>query len=468
VLSKILRHPIYSGCYVYGLTKNEARGHGTGCSGVRRVPVAPLQWEVLIPDHVPAYITWERYLANQARLRANRSGPGAAGVPRKGPSLLAGLVYCARCCRRMQVAYRSATDPVHYYLCFWQANQQAGPRCQRLAGRPLDALVTALVLEVLQPVAVELSLAAVADLQAERRRLHALWQQRLRRARYESEYAERQYQSVDPQHRLVACELERRWEQALLEQRQLGEQYDHFIKEQPLELTDADRRNLMQLAADLRGLWQATTTTIQDRQEIVRLLVERVVVATREQTEMVDVTIQWTGGFQTRHEMRRPVLRYDHMSNYESLRGRVVELRQQGRTATEIAATLNEENHHPLPKKGQFNKQMIYDFLRRIGLSGPRRGTRVPAGELEPEEWGASALARVLGMPVDTLSRWCSRGWVRHRKLPGPRGCLVLWADDAEVDRLKKLRAFRPGSYPPVYPAELTTPGARPRADSTS
>jgi hypothetical protein len=265
---------------------------------------------------------------------------------------------------------------------------------------------------------------------------------------------------------LVACELERRWEQALLEQRQLEEQYDHFTNEQPLELTEADRRNMMQLASDLRGLWQARTTTIQDRQEIVRLLVERVVVATREQTEIVDVTVQWTGGFQTRHEIRRPVLRYDQLINYESLRGRVVELRQQGRTATEIAATLNAEGHHPLPKKEQFNKQMIYDFLRRIGLSGPRRGTRVPAGALDPAEWGASALARVLGMPVDTLSRWCSRGWVRHRKLPGPRGCLVLWADDAEVDRLKKLRAFRPSSYPPVYPAELTTPGARPRADS--
>ena len=465
VLSKILRHPIYSGCYVYGLTKNEARGRGTGRCGVRRVPVPPLQWEVLIPDHVPAYITWERYLANQVRLRANRSGPGAAGVPREGPSLLAGLVSCARCSRRMQVAYRSATDPVHYYLCCWEANQQAGPRCQRLAGRPLDALVTALVLEVLQPVAVELSLAAVADLQAERQRLHALWQQRLRRARYESEHAERQYQSVDPQHRLVACELERRWEEALLERRRLEEEYDHFTNEQPLELTDADRQGLIRLASDLRGLWQARATTIRDRQEIVRLLVERVVVATRERTEVVDVTIRWAGGFQTRHEIRRPILRYDQLSNYESLRGRVVELRQQGRTATEIAATLNAEGHHPLPKKGQFNKQMIYDFLRRIGLSGACRGTRVPAEALGPGEWGASALARVLGMPVDTLSRWCSRGWVRHRKLPGPRGCLVLWADDAEVDRLRRLRAFRPGSYPPVYPVELTTPGASPQTE---
>jgi hypothetical protein len=161
------------------------------------------------------------------------------------------------------------------------------------------------------------------------------------------------------------------------------------------------------------------------------------------------------------------------LSNYSSLRGRVVELRDQGRTAGEIAATLNGEGYQPLRGKGKFNKQMIYDFLRRIGLSGPRRGSRFPAGVLGPEEWGVSGLARQLGMPADTLCRWCARGWVGHRKLPGRRGCLALWADGAELDRLRRLRAFRPSSYPPVYPAELTTPrgcsgtcGSAPRAGS--
>ena len=101
---------------------------------------------------------------------------------------------------------------------------------------------------------------------------------------------------------------------------------------------------------------------------------------------------------------------------------------------------------------------MTYDFLRRIGLCGLSRGSRLPAEALGPDEWGVSALARRLGMPADTLGHWCARGWVEHRKLPGVRGCLVLWADEAEHDRLGRLRAFRPSSYPPVYPAELTTP----------
>jgi DNA invertase Pin-like site-specific DNA recombinase len=458
VLTRLLRHPIYSGCYVYGLTRNDRRGRAPSHGGPHRVSVAPLQWEVLIPDRVPAYITWERYLAHQRSLKDNRSRPDSAGTPRGGQALLAGLVSCGRCDRRMTVAYRCAARSLHYYVCCWEANQLARPRCQRLAGQTLDALVTTLVLEVLQPAALELSLAAAADLQVERQRCHDLWQQRLERARYEAAHAERQYQAVDPEHRLVARELERRWERSLLEHHQLEEQYDRFLNEQPLELSAADRQALTLLAADLPGLWQAKTTTHRDRQEIVRLLIERVVVASQSRTEVVDVTIHWVGGLQTRHEIRRPVLCYAQLSNYDSLRDRVVELHGQGRTVDEIAAVLNGEDYRPLHGKERFNKQMIYDFLRRVGQCGLIRGSRLPVQALGPDEWGVSALARSLGMPADTLGHWCARGWVGHRKLSGRRGCLVLWADEAEIDRLRELRAFRPNRYPPVYPAELTTP----------
>src|SRR5262249_28766148 len=230
-------------------------------------------------------------------------------------------------------------------------------------------------------------------------------------------------------------------------------------------------------AADLPGLGRAETTSLRDRQEIARLLIERVVVATRGRTEVVDVTIHWVGGMPTRHAIRRPVLSYEQLSDYDSMRGRVVELHGQGRTAGEIAAVLNGEGHQPLHGKERFNKQMIYDFLRRIGLSGLNRGSRSHVEVMGPHECGLSALARKLGMPADTLGHWCVRGWVGHRKLPGRRGCLVLWADEAELDRLGRLRAFRPNRYPPVYPAELTTPrgcsearrtgsGASPGADS--
>src|SRR5262249_10113947 len=96
--------------------------------------------------------------------------------------------------------------------------------------------------------------------------------------------------------------------------------------------------------------------------------------------------------------------------------------------------------------------------------SGLNRGSRLSVEVLGPNAWGLSALARQLGMPADTLGHWCARGWVGHRKLPGRQGCLVLWADETELDRLRQLRAFRPNRYPPVYPAKLTTPRGCPGA----
>ena len=117
-----------------------------------------------------------------------------------------------------------------------------------------------------------------------------------------------------------------RWERLLLEQHKLEEEYDRFLHEQPPDVTEAERRALLKLSSDLPGVWHAKTTTIQDRQEIVRLLIERVVVACRGRTEWVDVTVRWAGGAETQHELRRPVMGYEQLSNYGSLRDRVLQL----------------------------------------------------------------------------------------------------------------------------------------------
>jgi DNA invertase Pin-like site-specific DNA recombinase len=466
VILKILRHPIYAGCYVYGLTKSDPRRRTAGRGVPTRVQVERLQWEVLIPDRVPAYITWEQYLANQARLEANRSRRSTPGAPRSGSSLLSGLVFCGRCQRRMLVGYQTGRGPA-YYLCAWDAAERAGPRCQSLAGRPLEELIAALVLEVMEPAKLELSLAAIGDLRVERKRLQKLWQQRVEQARYEARRAERQHEVIDPENRLVARELEQRWERLLLEQHKLEDQYDRFLHEQPPEVTEAERRGLLKLSSDLPGLWRAKTTKIQDRQEIVRLLIERVVVACRGRTEWVDVTIRWAGGAETQHLLRRPVMGYEQLSDYTSLRDRVLELRGLGRTTAQIAELVNQEGYRP-PRGGErFSSHMIIEFLRRLGLSGSSSGPKLDRSSLGPHEWGVKALAKHLGMSAITLYHWCRRDWVHHRKLAGVKGCVIIWADAREQKRLRRLYAFRPTNSPPPYPAELTTPGPRPRTTAT-
>ena len=228
----------YAGCYAFGFTRAIRGGRSPAGLAPVRVRVEPLKWEVMIPDKLPAYITWERYLANQERLAANRCLPTTVGVPRGGPSLLSGLVYCGRCGRRMRVAYHAKGTPV-YYRCQTRSLEYGEPFCQSLAGGSLEALVTEEVLQALEPATLELSLQAVADLERERQRLDRHWQQRLERARIEAERAARQYHAVEPENRLVARELERRWEQALREQRDLEEQYDRF---QADSASRADRR----------------------------------------------------------------------------------------------------------------------------------------------------------------------------------------------------------------------------------
>ena len=185
----------------------------------------PEECLVLLDGRCPAYITTERFWANQQRLQANRAAH-LKGV-RHGPSLLGGLLVCGRCGCHLLVSYTNAGRGLRY-SCVRGRLDYGAPRCQSLSGQRLDALVSTQVLSALQPAALELHLAAAADVAQERRRLHQHWQQQLERARYETERAARQYQAVEPENRLVARELERRWEEALAEQGRLTEDYERF------------------------------------------------------------------------------------------------------------------------------------------------------------------------------------------------------------------------------------------------
>ena len=158
------------------------------------------------------------------------------------------------------------------------------------------------------------------------------WEQRLERARYESERAARQYHAVDPENRLVARELERRWEQALRDQRRVEEDRDRYLRGQPPQLTADERAWITALASDIPALWRAPGTTPADRQAILRHLVERVVVTVQGGTEYTDVRIHWAGGFVSQHEILRPVRRYDQLRDWDRLMGRIAELRAADRT----------------------------------------------------------------------------------------------------------------------------------------
>jgi DNA invertase Pin-like site-specific DNA recombinase len=459
-LQNMLHHPVYAGYYRHGHRALDPRRKVPGRPATGRTINKPEDCLVLLENRCPAYITPERFWTNQKRLAANRARTDAAGAVRQGPSLLGGILRCGRCGQRMMVPYSGRASRLRY-SCGRAMIEYAEPICQGLAGGVLDDLVAARVLAALEPAVLELSLAAADDLEQERARLHQNWQQQVERARYEAERARRQHDAVEPENRLVARELERRWEEALREQRRLEEDYTRFSRDQPRGLSACEREQIRSLSRDLPALWHASATTAADRQRIVRLLVEEVVVTVREESEWVDVAIHWAGGFRSIHELVRPVQRYQQMADYGRLLDRIDQLRKAGQMLAEVAEQLNREGFHPPKRSATFTKEILSNLLAKRGRTGPR--PRVVAGPdlLGEHEWLLTDLARELEMPPATLHRWIRVGWVNARKLPTPGGQWVVWADADERDRMTRIRTCPRGWSDEEIFSHLIKPKAR-------
>jgi hypothetical protein len=247
------------------------------------------------------------------------------------------------------------------------------PRCQSLVGRVLDEWVGQQVLAALEPAALEVSLKAIEEVQAERAQLHRHWRQRLERARYEAERALRQFIAVEPEYRLVARTLEHQWEAALQAQDQLQAEFERFQATQPATLDDAEREAIRRLATDIPALWDAATTTAEDRQAIIRQLVDRVVVTVQGESEKVDVQLHWIGGHVTAATITRPVARFEQLSYYPQLLARVAALHGERQTLDAIAERLNAEGWRPPKRHQTFNANAVKTLLQAQGLCRHRR-----------------------------------------------------------------------------------------------
>jgi hypothetical protein len=357
----------------------------------------------------------------------------------------------------MMVNYTDSGRGLRYY-CGRGSISYADPECQSLSGRRLDELVAALVLAALQPAALELHLAAAADVEQQRQLLHQNWLQQLQRAAYQTDRAARQYQACEPENRLVARELERRWEEAMREQSRLQQEYERFCVCQPAKLSAAQQKQIRSLAQDIPELWSAETTTAQDRQRLVRLLVEKVEAQVQGDSEQVKVAIHWSGGSISKHELVRTVQRYEQLSGYERLSARMDELRAEGKSMEEVAASLNEQGFHPAKRAARFTGPMVSGLLARRS----ERGTGKAAGDTRKKgEWLLGELARYLGMPAVTLHSWRKAGWVEARKEESSGGQWLIRASGQERRRMARLRRYQKKNPNKAIPAELTTPQPR-------
>jgi DNA invertase Pin-like site-specific DNA recombinase len=366
-LRQILRRPAYAGVYTWGRraadpTRVVPQRRGTG----RRERAAE-DCAVFLPDNHPAYISWDQYQSNLRRLTHHRRHGPTPGPARTSVALLAGLVVCGRCGCRMQTHYTRSLR----YACQRRALDYAEPVCLSFGGEPLEQLVDEQVLRVVTPAAVELSLRAAADYQQQRAELDHHWQLRLERARQDVARAFRQYNAVEPENRLVARTLERRWEEALLAQRALEEEYDRFAHEQPVQLSAAERAQIEALAQDLPAVWRSPQIGVEERRQVIRLLVQQVVVGPSASSQELRVHVHWSGGTVTEHRVIRTVKSWEQVADAPAIWERVQTGQAAGWTSHRVAAELNAAGYRT-PRGLPFTAESVRQLRARLGRCATR------------------------------------------------------------------------------------------------
>jgi DNA invertase Pin-like site-specific DNA recombinase len=437
-LGNMLHNPIYAGAYVYGRRPTDSRKKKPGRPSTGRVTTKMSEWQVLIKDKLPAYISWEQYERNQRQLQANSIQ--GIGVPRQGPSLLSGLIICGRCGLRMTTQYSDNGNQLRY-ACNKQAASYAEPNCQSLKGGQLDSLIVEKVLEAIKPSALEVSLRLAEDVEKERKDLLTHWGRNLERARYEVERAYRQYNSAEPENRLVARTLEKKWEEALSAEEKLKQEYTQFISQQTAVLSSDERDAIRQLASDIPALWESPTTTIQERQEIIRLLIERIIVTVVDNTEKVCIEIHWWGGHKTEAQITRPIANIKHLSYYKEILNRIELLQEDNKSLKDIAVILNEEGWKTAKQKGFFTAETVCSFLASNGKKSRIKPRSYQVTRLE-NEWTVQELSKQVNIPKPTLFSWIKKGNLKARKATEAShgGIWLITADAEEIKRLKALK----------------------------
>ena len=304
---RILHNPAYAGVYVFGRWEyaGERRSAKTGKVLPHQVSMA--QWPVKIEGHHPAYLSWEEYVKNCERMHQNwNRDQGKSGVAREGSALLQGIVYCGICGRKMSVQHRAANEKrSSAYLC-QSGYQDGGDKiCQSMTSRPVDAAVAEAFLESVSPLSLEIGLQVLEqlenDLSAQRRQREL----QLEQARYEARLAQRQYDAVDPDNRLVASELERRWNEKLERVARLEQAYNQAEQETEWRIPPEERKAIQELSQNLPLVWKSPSTTNPERKQLLRLAIESVQLDGVSQAGQIEIQIRWRSGTVTRVHIKR-------------------------------------------------------------------------------------------------------------------------------------------------------------------
>ena len=452
LVTRILKDPVYAGAYAFGRTSQQVVLDKGRKRVLKRRHARPEDWDVLLQGHHEAFITWAEYLKNQETLMHNRNqlGETVRGAARAGKGLLAGLLRCGHCGKKMRVRYGGRPDrnaAAVYYQCTASQGQPEGKQlCSLCGGFQVEQAVADAVLASLAPVRIE-ALAQAADQLAETRaQKRRQLELELERARFEAGRCRRQYDAVEPENRLVARTLERRWNEAL-ENAAALEQVLSQLDPSPSALSQKEEEDLHKLAWDLPALWRHDAAPFDLKKRIVRTVIKEIIVYV--EAAALRVLVHWQGGQHTELNLRK---RKTGEHRWKTAESTLVLIEQLARVMSDqkIAAQLNRMGIKTAKGYG-WTRSRVGSFRKSNAIANYAPGERQARGEFTIEE-----VAKRLGVSYSTVQRM-----IKRRQLPGRQVCpgapWIIRTEDADRFRDCSSAACRRFKAPsPDAPAQQT------------
>lgn len=400
---EILHNPRYAGAFVYGRTRTRRKLNGK--SGPLKVPQE--QWLFLIRDVHPGYISWDQFEANQKRLAENIvafSATRRLGPPREGPALLQGRVLCGICGERMGVQYSREHGEVRIrYVCLEGAIRRGSKVCQTVPGNIVDRAISDLLLELVQPLTLEVALAVEQEVQARCAETDALRRQRVERARYDAELARRRYMSVDPDNRLVAGSLEGEWNEKLRIHQTAQEEYERHTEQQRRLTEEQVRQKVLSLAADFRRIWNDPELEAREKKRMLRLLIEDVTLI---KADKITANVRLRGGATRTLTIDRPLPIAQIRRTKAEIVAEIDALLNE-HCDPEVVEILNQRGHRTWQNQ-PFTPKKI-EYIRRIYHLKTRFRRLREQGLLTAKE-----MSSILGVSNTTVYEWARSGLLRR------------------------------------------------------
>ena len=397
-----LTNPTYAGTYAFGRHRSRRAVTPEGTIVTKKAGLPRAEWGVLIHDHHPAYITWDAFLSNEARLAANHTSKGER-PPREGSAICQGIVSCGSCGRTMGTHYQRGT--VGYKCSRSRLEHLNTPGCREVKTQIVDELVTARLMKALTAEQIALALAATDEVTERRTRANRALELRVERARYDAIRAERAFHACEPDNRLVARSLETRWETKLRELKDAEAE----LAEHVMPAAEPSREQIEALARDLPALWAANSTSDKDRKRLLRAFINDITITCQPHGDELTVGIRWRSGATERHTIKRPERDHIPPSTFELIARLAAD-----HSDAEIAAELGAAGMRT-PRDREFNGPAVKSVRYRYKIP---QGPFHRDGELRPPQ-----VAKRLAISESTIYDWIRHGRLQARRGPGGR----LW-----------------------------------------